>query len=44
MIDVRREYDISELDEYQIIQNVMEWIWLRDSVKAQSITFKIYNI
>ena len=44
MIDVRREYDMSELNEYQIIQNIMEWMWLRDSVKAQSITFKIYNI
>ena len=44
MIDVRREYDISELYEYQIIQNLMEWIWLRDSVKAQLITFKVYNI
>ena len=44
MIDVRREYDISELNEYQIFKNVMEWILLHDSVKAQSITFKIYNI
>ena len=44
MIDVRREYDMSKLNEYQIIQNVMEWMWLRNSVKAQSITFKVYNI
>lgn len=39
-----REGDVSELDEYHLIQNVMEWIWLRYFLKTRSITFKEYNI
>lgn len=44
MIDVRREYDMSELNEYQIIQNIMEWIVLRDSLKIRPISFDVYYI